>query len=249
MRGHDGWLRSWGSVRRPTANVVCLPHAGGSPGVYARWGGLLPGAQVYAAHYPGRAERAAEPPETSMPRVARRLAVAIQQAIDPGSHLILFGHSLGAPLALETARVLAALEVDVDWLVASGSEPGPHDPTERRAWVPEQRDADVLHSLRAMGGTDSAALNDPGFVSLVLPYVRADSTLYQSYVMEVSPALHCPITTIAGAEDRFADVRPWPELTTDSYSHVTTAGDHFYLVDCPPTDLIAEIIDRVTERG
>ncbi|MEV4118530.1 alpha/beta fold hydrolase [Micromonospora sp. NPDC049645] len=240
----DPWLRCWRPVRTPVANLVCLPHAGGSPGFFSSWVEALPDIQVFAAHYPGRGERAHEPPETSMPRVARRVAQAIRQTVDPGGRLILLGHSLGAPVALETARVLAALGTEVDWLIASGSRPGPHEPTERRAWLPEQSDAEVLAGLRDMGGTDPEALADPEFVSLVTPYVKADSVLYHSYVMELTPTLRCPITTIAGREDVHADVRPWPRLTTGRHTHVPVAGGHFYLVDRPPIDVVSEIAHR-----
>lgn len=244
MSAPGPWLRCWQPVQHPAANLVCLPHAGGSPGFYSSWARALPDVQVFAAHYPGRGERCDEPPETSMPRIARRIAVAIQRTIEPGSRLVLFGHSLGAPVALETARVLGALGVEIDWLLASGSRAGPHEPAQRRAWVPDQSDAEVLDGLRAMGGTDRDALADPDFVSLVTPYVKADSVLYHSYVMELTPTLRCPITTIAGREDVHADVRPWPRLTTGPHTHVPVAGNHFYLVDRPPFDVVTEIAHR-----
>ncbi len=248
MRPPHPWLQTWSQVERPVANLVCLPHAGGSPGFYRPWVELLPDIQVLAAHYPGRAERSHERPETSLPRLARRVATAIEDAIVPGSRLFLFGHSLGAPVALETARVLDALGVPVDGLIASGSRPGAHDPSERRVWVSDQTDEEVLAGLWEMGGTDRDLLADPDFAALVTPYVKADSLLYHSYVMEPTPRLRCPIVTIAGLDDEHADVRPWDELTAGPHTHVPIAGGHFYLVDRPPIDLVTDLVHRVDDR-
>ena len=52
----DSWLHC--AVPHPEAGrrLVCLPHAGGSASFFREWGGHLPGIEVHAVRYPGRAE-------------------------------------------------------------------------------------------------------------------------------------------------------------------------------------------------
>ncbi|SCF94190.1 Thioesterase domain-containing protein, partial [Streptomyces sp. Ncost-T6T-2b] len=59
---------------------------------------------MYAVRYPGRAERLAEPVATDLRELARDIADAVVQLAD--RPIALFGHSMGAPIALETAAAL-----------------------------------------------------------------------------------------------------------------------------------------------
>lgn len=231
--GSDLWLHRVAPVPSARVHLVCFPHAGGSVSFFRKWGDALPGVEVHAVRYPGRAERMAEPPPTDL----RAMAGSIAQALLPVADrpLALFGHSMGAAVALETARSLEHLEVEVAHLFASGSRDAPYPSAEELAHDGgDEDDAEVVARLLTLGGTDPELARDPDFQELVLPYVRGDSTMFHAYVPGDVPPLRCPVTTIAGDRDPDADRRPWRELTSGQVRSISVAGDHFYLVADPP---------------
>ncbi|MFI9556341.1 thioesterase II family protein [Nonomuraea endophytica] len=225
--------------------LVCFPHAGGSAVFFRNWGELVPEAEVHTVRYPGRGERIDEDPPSDLLRLARQIAEAVAPLAD--RPLAFFGHSLGAVVALETARALEARGILLAHLFASGSRnaPSPGLPP-----YEEEDDATIAGRLVSLGGTDAELARDPLFLELVIPYVRADTRMYHDYVPEPGPALHCPVTAIAGETDLDLDVRPWQELTTGPFEEHTVAGDHFYLIAEPPCELVrARLSGRQPSHG
>ncbi|MFI7544703.1 thioesterase II family protein [Actinoplanes sp. NPDC049599] len=228
------WLHCRHRLVDPAFRLVCLPHAGGSASFFDDWAKMLPGVEVHAVRYPGRAERIAEPFATDLRTLAADIATALRDLAD--RPLALFGHSMGAAVALETARALEASGIDVRHLWASGS---------RIAALPEPQpssgettEEDIVADLLRMGGSDPELLADPDFLELVLPYMQADADLFHSYEMAPAPMLRCPITAIVGDADDDADRRPWNTLSTGPVRQATVRGGHFYLIDEPPFELL-----------
>lgn len=234
----DLWLHRAVACPEPHRRLVAFPHAGGSAGFFRDWGRHLPGTEVLAVRYPGRGERIDEPPPTDVVRLGRDIANALADLDD--LPLTLFGHSMGAAVALETARALQERGVRPAHLIASGCVDGPLPPPD----APSEADADALAlRLAALGGTDPAMLDDPFFQELVLPYIRSDGEMFHAYGHRRDPVLHCPVTTIAGVDDVDADRRPWSELTDAGFRRHVVAGHHFYLVDEPPYDLLRDALE------
>lgn len=232
----------------PEARVrlVCFPHAGGSASFFRDWGEGLPGIEVHAVCYPGRAERIAEPPPTDLRRLAQEIADAVTPLAD--RPVALFGHSMGAPVALETAAALEARGIQPVRLFASGSRNAPYPSAGARQ--DEEDDAAVVEQLLTLGGTDPELAADPEFQELVLPYVRADGSMFHAYVPEPDLSVRCPVTTITGDADEDADLRPWAELTRGALEEHGVAGDHFYLVAAPPHALIRRsLADALIRRS
>ncbi|MFE0020211.1 thioesterase II family protein [Amycolatopsis sp. NPDC059021] len=228
------WLHR--TVERPEAEarLVCFPHAGGSASFFRDWGGNLPGIEVFAVCYPGRAERIAEEPPTDLIQLGADIADAVVSLGDDRP-VSLFGHSLGAVVALETARRLEELGRGPARLFASGSRDAPlPDAAEYEDQSPES----VAQRLVELGGTDAELVADPYFQELVLPYIVSDGAMFHAYPNPMEPVLQCPVTTIFGDEDVDADRRPWRELTSSALDEHVVPGDHFYLTPNPPYALL-----------
>ncbi|MFF7974932.1 alpha/beta fold hydrolase [Streptomyces sp. NPDC007905] len=234
------WLHCPDPLPDPARRLICFPHAGGSAAFFRTWGRRLPGTEVHAVRYPGRAERIAEPAATDL----RVLAHAIADAVEPLADrpIVLFGHSMGAAVALEAARCLERRGIRVTHLVASGSRDAPYPEPDEAATEQDEDDDAVVARLLALGGTDPELAADPEFRELVVPYVRADGLMFHGYTpRHDDPPLHCPVTTIVGDADEDADRRPWSELTVAAHREHRVTGDHFYLVPRPPFALLRNL--------
>lgn len=237
------WLRCPQPKPDATIRLLCLPHAGGSASLFARWGADLAAVEVHAVTYPGRADRIDEPVPTDLVELAGDIASAAAPLAD--RPLALFGHSMGAAVALETARALEAAGIPVAHLFASGSRNGP---LPQQLPPPSEDPADIARQLVQLGGTDPELAEDPIFQELVLPFVLGDGQMFHSYRMRPAPLLGCAVTSIVGSADADADVRPWAELAPGRFAERAVEGEHFYLMASPPYDLIASALASYDDK-
>ncbi|RII89311.1 thioesterase II family protein, partial [Clavibacter michiganensis] len=82
--------------------------AGGAATAYRGWAPFAPrGVEVLAVQYSGRGDRYGDPVSPDLDTLAAEVAEAVD-ALPERLPVVLFGHSMGALVAYETARVLAA---------------------------------------------------------------------------------------------------------------------------------------------
>lgn len=221
---------------RPDAalRLFCFPHAGGAASFYRGWPARLPSAvEVHGVELPGRGARLREPPAARLPALLDDLVEALLPKFD--RPFAFFGHSMGALLGYEAARLLCR---------RSGPRPSrlfvsaARAPGARRAGRPirERSDAELVERLRDLNGTPAPVLAHGELMALLLPALRADYTLLENHVHVEGPPLEIPISAFGGARDAF--VRPerlaaWRDHTTDAFSLRMFPGDHFYLHSAP----------------
>lgn len=245
-----GWIRTFQARPAAATRLICFPHAGGSAAFYRPWTQAATDVDVRIAEYPGRADRLFEP----LLDDARQVAHAVTEALGPllDRPVALFGHSMGATIAYETARLLAARGTPPAHLFVSASR-APHDrPGGSAEEVLHDKPDDVLVAgLVRLGGTDAETLADPQLRELVLPYVRSDFRLLECYRHEPGPLLDVPITAFTADADPVvtpAQAGRWAELTTGAFTLRVYPGDHFYLV--PHQDaLLTAIQKNLAARG
>src|SRR5439155_1489615 len=100
-------LQEWLPYRkaRPDARIrlFCFAYAGGTASMFRGWQERLPShVEVCAVQLPGRESRIHEPPMTRMNQLVDSLVPVIAPLLD--RPFALFGYSLGAAIAFETAR-------------------------------------------------------------------------------------------------------------------------------------------------
>jgi surfactin synthase thioesterase subunit len=234
------WFRC--PERRPWAptRLFCLPHAGGSAVFYRTWAKAVgPAVEVHAVQYPGRADRMADSLVPDAHQLARLVAGAMAPLLDRPAAL--FGHSMGAVLAYEVARLLQERGAAPVHLFVSGARP-PHDRGDDR--VADQGDAALVAELVRLGGTDTEALRDPELRELILPYVRNDFALIEGYAERPGPRLDVPVTAIIGDADQHVtegQATGWARVTGGPFALRVLPGGHFYLTDRQP-DVVAEVL-------
>src|ERR1700758_4327695 len=162
MPGPDG-------LKRAGATVV-FPHAGATAASYRRLAtALSAGGDTYIVQYPQRAERLREP----APKTVHDLALGLFEAgpWNGVAPLRLFGHSMGAVVAFEFARIAESRDATVQRLWGSAG-PAPS----AVAGMPELPTTEdgLLADIADLGGTDPDLLADDEFAELITTAVRAD---------------------------------------------------------------------------
>jgi len=235
MTHTERWLHCVYTSPKSRFRIICFPHAGGTASFFRSWGPQIQDCQFYSVRYPGRAERIDELQSTSLLQLALDIALAIKSL--SCLPIMFFGHSMGAAVALETIRVLEKENVKVKHLFASGSRNGS---LPVKGPINVESDDDICERLIKMGGTDADLADDPIFRELILPPVRADGEIFHAYNMKLEPSLKCSVTTIYGHIDADVDVRPWKKIAPAGFTEIVVPGDHFYLINNPPFNIIQE---------
>ncbi|MFE2522500.1 thioesterase II family protein [Streptomyces mirabilis] len=236
------WLRGLGS-RELTAQrrLFVFPHAGAGASAYRLAAHLPDTVEVCTVQLPGRENRFAEPALTSLDDAVATLAPLIADHTD--LPYAFFGHSMGSLIAFETARRLRALGTRLpDRLFLSGMRaPGLPD-RDLRHTLPD----DKLLATAEFDGVD-AELQE-----LLLPLLRADLTLCETYTHRAEAPLPCPLTVLAGSDDDSVDgteLADWREHTSADFElHLFPGAPHLYVRGAERQ--LAETITRTfPERG
>jgi medium-chain acyl-[acyl-carrier-protein] hydrolase len=218
---------------RHKLRLLCFAHAGGSALVFHRWPEKLPWTvQVGAVQLPGRERRLHEPFFTRIPELIDELSHVLLPWID--RPVALLGHSLGAKLAFEFARRLAAQPgaPEIVHLFVSGC-PAPHYPS-REMPIYSLPDDQFMQRLREFGGTPQEVLANPDIMQFVVPRLRADFELDGTYRFTPGRALSCPLTAWAGDADSVVSadsLEAWGEHTTGPFQSQIVRGSHFALYE------------------
>ncbi|MFF2650691.1 thioesterase II family protein [Streptomyces sp. NPDC058045] len=237
----DRWFRRYSRTPAPRRRLLVLPHAGGSASFYHDWGTAFdPGTEVLVARYPGRHDRLLDPCIDRMEELTEHLTRALLPLLDVP--LTLFGHSMGASLAYETALLLSRRHgVAAESLHVSSRKP-PHRLTPRP--LHEQGDTALIEEVRRLGGTDEALLTDPDLREIVMPAIRADFTIVGTYGPRPAAPVDCPVYAYLGTEDPSItpdDMSAWSQTAPHGFHLDTFPGAHFYLTEHRPrlTELVA----------
>lgn len=248
LAGVEGWTAF---VRpRPEARLrlFCLPHIGGGAALYRTWLESTTAVEVCPVELPGRGARLREPAFDRMGPLVEELTRALRPRLD--RPFAIFGHSMGALVAFEWARELrrqgAALP---GWLFVSGRRaPQLPDPGPR---VHQAPDRELIAHLRRLGGTPGDVLEDPDVMRHVMPTLRADFAVCETYVYADEAPLPCAISALGGREDehaRPADLQAWGEQTTGPFRMELFPGGHFFVREQPLREALRGALEGALHR-
>jgi pyochelin biosynthetic protein PchC len=224
------WLRAYRPRPGAALKLFCFPHASGNATFYRDWAVRLPPSiEVNAVQYPGRLDRIAEPCLTSMEGLVSEIAAVV--AATSGGPFALFGHSMGASVAYEVAH---RLEFRYGLLALRLMVSGRPAPKHQRPGSKHLGTDDLLwEELRRLGGTGQAALDHPELRAALMPALRADYRLIETYQPTLAPPISVPVKAFSGDSDPeapVAEVADWEHATSGEFEFAVFAGGHFYLV-------------------
>ena len=91
----------------------------------------------------------------------------------------------------------------------------------------------LVEALRRLNGTADALLANHELLQLLLPIIRADLAIHETYRYYPEPPLACAIVAFGGRDDQTIPidaVNAWRSHTTGPFVAHVVAGDHFFVV-------------------
>jgi medium-chain acyl-[acyl-carrier-protein] hydrolase len=228
--------------------LICLPYAGGSAAAYSRWERKLgAGVGVRAVELPGRGRRIREAPLTSSEALVEQLLIDLAADLEQGP-FALFGHSMGGLLAFQLTHALVdrGLPGPQRLVLSAARAPGRTAPVKLHALPDEE----LIETLGHLSGAPAEALAHEDLMEVMLPVVRADLKLAETWSFDPAGPLSVPVALLGGLRDPLAspaELERWRPYFAGEVERRSYPGDHFYLLQ-EEEALLRDVRDCISAR-
>lgn len=226
--------------------LICFPFAGGGASAFREWSSFVEasGTTLISVQYPGRERRFNE----TLANCQQTLADAIVHDIVgygcDHQKMVLFGHSFGAAISFEVARRLERMQKPPALVVVSG-RPAPNASGQRPS-VAKLTDEQFLKRIVEFKGFPPELLENPEFMEIVLPILRADFQVSERFDRDnrdlILPIIG-PLMALGARCDPWLNqnsLEGWRDYTSGTFASHWFDGGHFYI-----NDQIASIVERI----
>ncbi|HEX2399921.1 MAG TPA: alpha/beta fold hydrolase [Mycobacterium sp.] len=232
--------------------LVCLHHAGGGSASFFPLRRAL-GADIAmtAVVLPGRESRHREPKHVDARACVRQLSDELGEVLS-GPHVLL-GHSMGAMLAylLAQQRISVGLRSPEAVIVAACR--APHLPGALDG-LHRLDDRGLVEQLAQYRGVPTELLSEPDWLELLIPTVRADLRICESYRASGASPLPCPLHIFGGHGDPLVPpemLAAWSTYSVRPQPVRLFAGGHFLFREPDPdlVDAVRSVVDEAATPG
>ena len=227
---NDPWVTFPRPNRSALLRLFCLPYAGGGASAYRLWpAGLPPFVEVCPVQIPGREGRSREPLFAEWPPLVEAIGQAILPLLD--RPFALFGHSLGAMLGFELARYLRRLHGKEPLHLSVSGRGAPQLP-HREPPIHALPEKEFIEELVNYDGTPREVVEHAELMQFLLPILRADFRISETYTHTPGLPLGCPLSAFGGMLDSKVsreELEGWGAQTTTDFSVRMYPGGHFFI--------------------
>lgn len=210
--------------------LIIFPHAGGTAQRYHKWATYFSDSpiEVVIIQYPGRAERLQQKPITSMTELIDQLYKAFQNYLD--KPFLTYGHSLGGLVSYELMSKLNKSNQQIARKMIISGKRAPHLKASYQP-VHKLTDSELIRVIREFNGTPSEILDAQDLLTLLLPCIRSDFMIDETYQHKESPQLDVALLVLGGENDPLAtleELMPWRFYVSNDFKIKVYQGDHFF---------------------
>ena len=210
--------------------LFCFPYAGAGASIFRNWQEQLPPTiELVPVQLPGRESRWSDQPIGELPLLATTLSTVLHPLLS--QPYALFGHSMGALIAFELARVLRRRKLPPPMHLFVSAARAPHIP-DREAPVHHLPDLLLWKTVtRDYGAAQDGTPLNPEMASVLLPILRTDFRMCESYKPSWEDPFAFPVTAYGGIHDRrvtYADLAAWSGYTIGGFRMQLFPGGHFF---------------------
>lgn len=214
--------------------VIMLPYAGGSAGVYSRWKPFMPDTiQLVPTDIPGRGFLIKARPLTRVVDVVNHLLHQLEHELADEQPYALFGHSMGNLLAFELMHRLREEGKTMPICAFLTGRRPPHRIEARKRY--ELDESELIQEMVSMGGTTEEVLKSRELMRFIMPILRADFEVVDTYVLpQGREPLDVPFVIMSGTEDQLMsieDMQEWKHYTRSDCTILPISGGHFFVLE------------------
>ncbi len=223
--------------------MFCFPYAGGGASAYRGWAASLPNdLEVCPVQLPGRESRLRDQAFEKPEPLIQALADALQPWMD--MPFVFFGHSMGGMISFELSRELRRRGKTLPLHIFVSGRRAPQQPA-REEPIHDLPELEFIEKLRELNGTPEEVLQHAELMKLLVPVLRADFAVNETYTYTEEEPFDFGISAFGGLGDvevTKEDVENWRVHTRGRFRIRMLPGDHFFLHSAK--DLITEAIAR-----
>lgn len=226
-------------------NLICFPYAGGSPTIFKDWDECFGGRyNIVAATLPGRGNRIGQRPFENWADLLDDLSVQLEPRL--AEPHVLFGHSFGGRIAFELVQQTLRTSSTKAVIISGCRSP---QYRQNQPLMHLMSKADFKQAIKVMNGTPKAILENNDIMNLMLPAVRADMMLSETWRDFHASKITPPIHVILGRDDPIeckASTAGWSAYTdTGCFLHEVSGG-HFNLDEDPKA--FTSVVEKILEK-
>ena len=231
MMTQNAWIRFPKPNPQARLRLFCFPYAGGGASLFRGWPAALPATiEVCPIQLPGREDRLREAPFDRLDVLVQVLRSVMWPYLD--KPFALFGHSMGALISYALARQLSRSPGLAPTRLLVAGQQAPHLPDAEAPLHSLPASQFLAETHRRYQSIPEAVWQDEEFMGLLLPLLRADFTLVETFTYTNADPLTSPISAFGGLEDASVTqqgVEAWREQTQGAFKLHMLPGNHFFL--------------------
>jgi len=211
--------------------LFCLPYAGGSEVMYYSWKKYLdPYIELQPIELKGRGKRFNEDFYTDFNEAVDDIFQSIKDKIICSEYAI-FGHSLGSLLAYELYYKICDQNLTKPRKIFFSGNIAPSAEKEQKNFylLP---DDEFLKEIINLGGTPEELLESKELLQLVLPILRSDIRINESYIYKGrEDKIECDVAIFSGRKEDVTldELLMWKNHCNRGFKMYTLEGDHFFI--------------------
>lgn len=199
---------------------------------------------VVSLELPGRGRRTREPLIKEFDSAANDIYSQIRER-NPAAGFILYGHSMGAYLALRVSSMLIKSNLTPSCLIVSGNPgPGIEDDIKRYLLGHDE----LIAELKRLGGIPEEFYENQELLEFFTPILKADFEVAEKNNIASESPVDIPVYTLMGDKEEKSDqLSNWGRFTKSTFHSEILQGGHFFIHKHP--DRIAQIINECYQQA
>jgi len=207
--------------------LYCFPYAGGNTSVYLPFKEKIGDEiELVAVQLPGRAERMFEEPFTDMDTLVETLYRQMAPTLhEPFAFL---GYSMGGAIAYAlTKKIESVSKFKPEFIIISATKPIELLNQGRKHTLSDEA---LINVLREHKASPKEVLDSKELMEILLPMIRADYTLIETYTSNEVPLLQIPLILFNSEEDMPKEtILQWQNYFKDKANYIAFEGGHFFI--------------------
>jgi external thioesterase TEII len=195
--------------------------------------------EIEAVELPGRGMRTNERLITDFSLAANDICMQIKNKLR-SKHFLIYGHSMGALLALKVVKMLEDYSLRPLLLIVTGN-PGPKISENKKRYL--LGDLQFIEEVQKLGGIPKEVLESKELLEYFIPIFKSDFEVSEKNGLDERTIVNTPIYCFMGdSEKHHTEISNWAKYTKAQFDYQKLSGNHFFIHSHPK--IISDTISK-----